>query len=298
MTGEIMALGCAVSWAGSVICMRRAKEALDPLAVNTFRTGFALALILPTWWFVEEYEHPVASAQDIGILLLSGALGIGVADALFVATLRRLGAARTAVIECLYSPSVVAMALVFLGEELTVRQWFGGSLVVGSVLWAHAQAPTEGVTARDLHVGLALGSLSLVTMAGGIVMAKPLLGAVPLMWAVMVRLGAGFGLSLILLLVRGLARRGDLRSASLLYRHRDFSWIVASSFLGTYVSMIFWVGGFKFGQASVAAVINQLSTVFTIGLAAVFLNERISRSLAAAAVLAVVGVLLVSVPDY
>ena len=40
-------------------------------------------------------------------MVVSGALGIGVADTMFFECLERLGASKTAVVECLYSPVVI-----------------------------------------------------------------------------------------------------------------------------------------------------------------------------------------------
>jgi drug/metabolite transporter (DMT)-like permease len=55
--------------------------------------------------------------------------------------------------------------------------------------------------------------------------------------------------------------------------------------------MLLWLGGFKWALASTASVLNQLSSVFTIVLARVFLAEPLSRRRAVGGAVAVAGAL-------
>jgi Integral membrane protein DUF6. len=68
--------------------------------------------------------------------------------------------------------------------------------------------------------------------------------------------------------------------------------MVPGAFFGTYLSLIFWMGGMKYTSASVAAVLNQLNVIFAVLLAAMFLKERMDKWKILAAVLAFVGALL------
>jgi drug/metabolite transporter (DMT)-like permease len=74
------------------------------------------------------------------------------------------------------------------------------------------------------------------------------------------------------------------------------SWRYAlpASILGTYLAMIFWVAGFKYTHASVAAVLNQTSVVFACVLAALFLKERFGPRQIAAIALALTGVVVIT----
>ena len=50
-------------------------------------------------------------------------------------------------------------------------------------------------------------------------------------------------------------------------------YVILGAILGTYLSVIFWLAGYKYTLAGRAAIYNQLSTVFIIILARVFLKE-------------------------
>jgi drug/metabolite transporter (DMT)-like permease len=66
------------------------------------------------------------------------------------------------------------------------------------------------------------------------------------------------------------------------------------SVLGMYVCLLLWFAGFKYTHPAVAAALNQTSVVFAIILASIFLKEVFTRRKLAAAVLALVGVAVVT----
>jgi len=69
---------------------------------------------------------------------------------------------------------------------------------------------------------------------------------------------------------------------------------LSGAFLGSYVALVLWIGGMKYSQAGVAAILNQTSTVFILVLATAFLEESFTRRKAAAVLLAVAGILVVT----
>jgi drug/metabolite transporter (DMT)-like permease len=73
-----------------------------------------------------------------------------------------------------------------------------------------------------------------------------------------------------------------------------WTYALPASVLVGYVSMTTWLGGFKFTEASVAAILNQLSTIFLFVLAAAFLKEPLTPRRSLAVVMAVAGAALVA----
>tara|TARA_Y100000389_G_C17029529_1_gene302754 strand:+ start:81 stop:347 length:267 start_codon:yes stop_codon:yes gene_type:complete len=70
--------------------------------------------------------------------------------------------------------------------------------------------------------------------------------------------------------------------------------IILGSFLGTYLSVIFWLAGFKYTISGRAAIYNQLSTIFIILLAFFILKEPMSKKKWVGVLLSISGALLVS----
>jgi drug/metabolite transporter (DMT)-like permease len=129
-------------------------------------------------------------------------------------------------------------------------------------------------------------------VAFGIVMVKPVLGTVSVVWATLVRL-AGGTLALVLLVPFLRNRRAILKP---LADRANWKALVPASFFGSYLSLIMWMGGMKYAKASVAAVLNQLNTIFIVIIAAIFLKERLTGWKIAAVVLAFLGAYLASMP--
>jgi drug/metabolite transporter (DMT)-like permease len=124
-----------------------------------------------------------------------------------------------------------------------------------------------------------------------VVIAKPLLERYDFFWIVALRIAGGTGGLLLLT-----AWRGQLARVTASFRGvRHWPHIVAGSVLGTYVSMLLWLAGYKYTSASVAAVLNETASVFIVGLAALILHEHLRPRQLAGAFAAVAGVILVVV---
>ncbi len=290
--GEILALSSGLAWAVAVILFRISGRSVHPVGLNLGKNVLGLFLIAPTLFLLGEPLAPSVPASATGLLLLSGVLGIAVSDTLFFHALNRLGASLTAIVDCFYSPFVIALSFVMLGERLTLIQLAGAALVVSAVLTVSKEGKRERIERRELALGILYGILAMFFVALGIVMVKPVLAEVSVLWATLVRVAGGTA-ALVLLVPVLRNRRAVL--APLLDR-RNWKALVPAAFFGSYLSLILWTGGMKYAKASVAAVLNQLNTIFIVVIAAVFLKERLTGWKIAAVVLAFVGAYLAANP--
>jgi drug/metabolite transporter (DMT)-like permease len=69
--------------------------------------------------------------------------------------------------------------------------------------------------------------------------------------------------------------------------------MVLGTVLGSYLSIVAWLAGFKYAQAGIAALLNQTSTVLVVLLAAVFLGERMTRLKMVAVAMAFAGTAII-----
>jgi drug/metabolite transporter (DMT)-like permease len=288
--GLVCSLACALCWAIAVVLFKKSGDAMGPLALNLFKNVLSLVLLGATGLVLGFARGPL-SERDVVWLLASGVLGIGVADSLLFYGLNQIGASRQAIVDTLYSPSVVVFSFFLLHEVLSPRDALGGALIMVAV--ALATIPIGGglpVARGRMARGMAASATSMVMMALAIVMVKPILEVNDVVTCTTLRLlGGTAGLALY-----GLCSRGGRReiAATFVPRHA-WRYAVPGAIMGTYVSMLLWIGAFKYAPASVAALLNQTSTLFIVILAAVFLRERITPRVMAAVALATAGTLLV-----
>jgi len=290
--GEILALSSGLVWAVAVILFRVSGRKVHPIGLNLFKTVLALVIMAPTMLILSEPLFPAVPASTTGLLLISGALGVALSDTLFFHSLNRLGASLVAIVDCFYSPFVIALSFLLLGEKMTAWQLAGAALVVSAVLTISREKRAEKLDGRNLALGILYGILAMFFVAFGIVMVKPVLGSVSVVWATLVRL-AGGTLALVLLVPFLRNRRAILGP---LADRGNWKALVPASFFGSYLSLILWMGGMKYAKVSVAAILNQLNTIFIVIIAAFFLKERLTGWKIAAVVLAFLGAYLASMP--
>jgi drug/metabolite transporter (DMT)-like permease len=287
--GEILALSAALCWAFGVVLFKRAGESVPPLSLNLFKGCVGLVLLTPTIPLFGGDLFPAVPWTTWAMLMFSGFLGIAVADTMFFISLERLGAGLTAVVDTSYTPILIGLSYVWLGERLTTTYLVGAALIVSGLLVGGAERPPAGKTRSDLVIGSAIGVTGILVMGVGIVMVKPLLNELPVLWSAWVRLlGGTAGVVPFMVLHRDRrALFGVLRPSP------SWRWAVPASVLGPYLAMTSWIGGMKLIAVSRATLLNQLSTIFLFVLATVILKEPLTSRRALAVALALGGAVLV-----
>lgn len=284
--GDAMALSCALAWAVAVLLLRQLK-AESPVALNLFKNTLAAVLHTGTLLAIGGGFSSERTPRDWALLVVSGVLGLAVADSLFLAGLRRIDASVAAVTDCIYSPTVVVLGAVVLGEELGPGLVIGGPLVLVGLGIVVAERPRRGVAIDRRGALLALSGV--VVTAVAVIVAKPALDRSALIEATAVRLWAGsvslFGFE---------AARGRAREAVALFRPQP-AWrrAIPAALMGTYVAMLLWLGGIKYGSASRAAVLNQMGAIYVLVLSALVLRERPPLIRWIGAAIAVSGVIVI-----
>lgn len=291
LSGETHALLAAFTWALALTLFKRSGETVPPLALNLFKNvvGLALMAVTAPWLGEASSAHLNSNWSDVGILLLSGALGIALADTAFFYCLNRVGLGLVTIVECLYSPSVLLFAFLLLGERISMWHGVGGAFIICAVIISTRHDLPQGRTRRDMVLGFLAGGLSMALMAYGIVLAKPVLERFSLINAAMLRVLAGTGLTVIFTLFS--SQRASYWSV---FRPAaTWRFTIPAAILGTYFAMLFWVAGFKYTNAATAGILNQSSMIFAIILATFVLKEPFTRRKLFAVTLALMGVLTV-----
>lgn len=287
--GEWYSLACALAWGIAVVLFKKSGESLGPFALSLFKNLLVLPLFALTILVINGPVPPKIPAGDLPLILLSGVLGIAFGDTIYFHALNRIGASRMAAAQTLYSPFVILLSIVFLGERLGWLQAGGVALVLLGIFLVTYVRSSEALDARRIGIGVAWGGFSVFLMAVGVVMAKPMLEQHDFLWVVTLRIAGG-----VLGMLLWVAWQRNHRELLAAYRAvRHWPQVLIGAFIGTYVSMMLWLAGYKYTQASIAAVLNELAAVFILVLAALFLREPVRLRQVVGVLLALWGVLLV-----
>ena len=286
--GELFALSSAFGWALAVIMMRRVGETLPAFELNLFKNSFGALLLIPTILLFSGPGLPGYSLFELSVVFASGVIGIAIADTWYLRALNLMGAGRTAIVASLFSPFVIFLSTIFLGERMVPWQWFGIFLVISGVLIVTWRVNHSAIDAGNIRKGAIFGVAAIFMMALGIVMVKEILEVRPLLWTMELRLVGGVVGMLVFMLVRGQWQsvKGNFQ------KPQPWPGIIGASFLAAYLCLILWLAGYKLIDASVASILNETNVVFIILLAWLMLGEKITRRKLAGIGLTVAGVLI------
>lgn len=272
--GELAALGAAFLWAIASIIYTRLGTRITPLVLNLSKGLVAMTLLLGVLGLQGGLFPPV-SGLTLGWLLLSGVIGIGFGDTFYFQALNHLGPQRTLLIEMLGPPLSALLAMVFLQEMLSLRNWLGIALTAGGVAWVISErSPAAPKPAALSFRGLGFALLATAGQAIGAVLSRTALSdsvADPL-WSTLVRLVGGT-LVIVPLLVwqrgRGVPLTNPLRSRRLLGA------IALTAFFSTFLGIWLQQTSLKFAETGVAQSLNATSPLFMLPLS-LLLGETVT----------------------
>jgi len=288
--GQFFSILCAVIWALAVILFRKSGEKVHPLALNLFKNSLAIILFIPTIFLFGEKLFFPASAREYLILLASGAIGIALGDTLYFLSLNALGAGLTGIVVCMGSPFIIFFSILLLHEHFTLLQALGAALIIAAILFSSLEKNANRIDRSRILKGIIFGVLSATASAVAVVLMKPIITISPLVWATEVRLVGG----IVFLIIIFLAYPDRGKTFRTMFERKTWPYMVSSSFLGAYVSMLIWIAGMKYTFASTASALNQTSTIFIFIFAGIVLKEPINFRRSISIIAAFAGVLLVT----
>ena len=287
--GDLYAVITAVCWSSAVILFDISTKNFTAIQLNVLKNfigvfGFILTIVLFS------IPSPNFSQQDIFTLALSGFLGILIADGLFLESLRRLGSGISAIVSTIYTPTVFIIAFILFNETINQQSYIGGVFVLIGITISVFQPPTN-IKKRDLYIGILFGIMANIITAYSVLIIKPIMKNNPVVYVALYRFSIGFIFGILI----NILKSGIKQVTQIFKQGLTNQYVVFGAFLGTYLSVIFWLAGYKYTLAGRAAIYNQLSTVFIIILARLFLKEPMTSKKIIGVSLAIFGAMIVSV---
>jgi drug/metabolite transporter (DMT)-like permease len=307
-TGELFALTAAASWAVGSLLFARIGRRVAPGAMNLGKCVTAAVLLSLTRLVLTPSLGPVPWSRDAAIpLALSGIVGLTIGDTAYFGAIVTLGVPRAILLLSAAPVFATLGGMVFLGEPIGGREAFGIGLTlagIGLVVSGRAAVPAALAEAgagkagaadearARIRRGILLGIVAALGQASGSLLSRKAmrLGVDPLA-AAAGRLVVGAGAMVIASSLTGHVRPwvADLRT--------DFGWakVAAASLVGTYGGI--WLAQLALAHTSstgVATTLLATSPIFALPLAHFVGHERITARGALGTVVAIGGVVLLT----
>ncbi|MBM3287049.1 MAG: DMT family transporter [Candidatus Eisenbacteria bacterium] len=287
--GEIAALGAAALWAVSTIIWTRQMEVSWPQAMNLFKTGLCLPLFIVTLLATGAGRSFLEiGAPAIGILLVSGIIGMSLGDTAYFSALTRIGARRTMLIQCL-APLFAALLSAALGEPLPGAIAASGVLLVllGLILVLR-ERPVGVIHPSRARSGILLAMTAALCQALGIVLTKKGLAHATVLQASTIRIAGGVMGILLLELLHG-QLTATVRHA---LRPPSLGRIVPAALMGSFLGFFLFQEAVRHTEPAVAAALTGTSPLFVAPLSVLFLGEMMRAGGWVGTILAVAGVVV------
>ena len=297
--GEICALSAAICWSFAVIIFKSASKSLSPLLITALKNTIALLLFIV---FFLIYGIPIwydgFTTSDYIKIIISGCLGMGFGDVLFIYALSKIGANRIAIINCFEPAVIYFFSIIMLGTILTFQQLLGFIIVITSLLIISYEKDQDDIDKKTKMYGLMLQVIAIFLSSFGIVLIKPVLSKVThsidlQLWVTVFRLFPGFIVAWTIFLFQ---KNKHILLRPLKENSKVLRKILLSSGLGTFIALSFWIIGYaNIEKPPIASIIGQTSVIFITILSWVILKEKISKIRILSMVIAILGVLLITI---
>ena len=287
--GEILSLASAMIWGISVSIFKIIGEKISPFLLNPIKNTIGVICFIITCSFLSNpLSSGIINSNDLIILIITGIIGVGIADIMFLYSLNIVGTTRSAILNTVYSPTVVFLAYIFLNEKLSLPQFFGGILIIFAIIFSSQNKNQK--QKQNYNWGMFIGFLAVVLMGFAIVMTKPVLdktnGALDAqMWIAFYRLLPGVIFSYFMMFYK-MKSEEIIEQLSIKWM---WKYLFIGSFLGTFIGLSVWLLGMANTTASTASLLNQTSTFFIAIFGWLIIKEQISIKMWSAIAIAMIG---------
>ncbi len=284
---KLLALSCGLFWACSVVLFKSIQPEIPPKYINFFKNTLAFSLFLFIFVCLQKNLEFDLSNFSTWKIFISGLVGIALADFLFLRSLEWIGAARLAVVDCLYSPTLIFLGVFFFQETLSWVQFLAVLTIFSAVIISSVDTYYQKKTMKIKVSGYFIGAFAVVLMALSIGFIKDEISDFDFVQLILIRTFGGFLGSLLMM-----QTKKDWLNYVRLFKHPQVSRLMVASYFAGFLGMYLWVLGFRFEAMSITAILNQTATVFTVLMAVVFLKEKVSFVQVCTIILALIGVIL------
>jgi len=291
--GASAALLGAILWAGTSIIFENISKKISSARLNFYKGSFALMLLAVTSLILGE-RIPTINWNEISVLAISGVIGIALGDTAYFQAVKKVGARRALTLFTLAPPMSALIALIFLGEQLSLMTWIGIMITVCGVIWVVTEESGDEkiqIKKEDLLPGILFGALAALGQATGVVMTRSVLTQTNLttLQSTVVRLAPALVALIIIIMIIG---RGYEKLEKESIDKKLIGKVVLASIIGAYICLWLQQIAIENLQAGIAQTMLSTSPIFILPMVALR-GEKISVRAITGAVLAIAGIILI-----
>ena len=294
--GYLAALCSAFLWSIAVVTFKSVSKDLSPFLINSVKNSIAFILFILVFNFLGlPFWYDGFILNDYLIIIVSGILGMGIGDSLFIYALSRIKANQVAIIDTMAPVINYFLSFIILGTILNLSQTIGSLIVIIAILFITYENKLDKNQENVDKIGIALQLIATVTSCYGIVLLKPVLNKVGdsiqlQIWITVFRLLPG-------MLIAWIIFFSQKNSMLLLLKikNRDIlKKMFLGSFLGTFMALSFWIIGYaNIPEPPIASIIGQTAVIFITVFSSFFLKEKITVIKSISILVAILGVMIV-----
>jgi len=152
MIGELAALGAAICWTISAIMYKEALLKTKPVSANIVRLVCTSIILVACLAIIGKFGVLMnLPAYAVVLACVSGIIGLGVGDTLYMMSLKLIGVARAVPITCVY-PLFNLLWAVFLVEEPITLSVILGAVTIVFGIWLLRQETDVGTAETEKKI--------------------------------------------------------------------------------------------------------------------------------------------------
>lgn len=285
---EVAALGTALCWTFATFIAGDLSRQLGGITFNRLRNVgvfFVLLIFVSLTGLWETFR-----LADLGIILLSGFIGIAIGDSFLFSAMQRLGPRRSQLLYACNAPFSVILGILILGERLSLIETIGIIIiflgVLAAIRWGkpkssniHRWETTEG----KIFIGITFGLMGALGQSIGSIIIKPVLdnGASPMLVS-MLRVGV----SALFLTVMFYIRNGQ-PNQTITIKHRTLATLNGILAIGIGVSLLLYA--YSVGDIGIASILSSTQAVMMLPVIWLKTKQRPALGAWIGAVMVVIG---------
>ncbi|WP_159737820.1 DMT family transporter [Vibrio atypicus] len=289
--GEIAAICAAIVWALATWIYSQFSHRFTAMQLNILKGCIASLMMLVVLPFGAMPESSIETTHLV-VLAISGVIGIAIGDSAYFASLKRIGANKTLLLESLAPPLSGVLALVALGSVLSMQSWLGVLITTLAVTFVIFQPDTANPSKAN-WVGIGYGLLASVCQASGVVISHYALvaGDLPPLLGALIRLSVG--VLAVAVVIQFIEKRpfADIKQHVRELTRPSFLWLLAAIFVGTFLALWLQQIALKHANPAIAQTLIATSPLFMLFIY-LFKGEKVTVKSALGTLAAIGGISL------